>query len=509
MIKEAYMAAKRHRLAQRRKSIGLTQEELAEKLGVDPTTVRRWESGETETGPQPWVRPKLAHYLQVSIEQLGELLSEDADDPDKQESLSGAVSLQLSDEPGNAEKLNLEAQAGILFPVIVNGRLVLVSLDGDTAATDWNAMSPSTRRSVLGYGVVTATASVLGANDAAQVLHRSAAPLILSTPAHTSWAKATYNAVLNPMDAARRATASLDNEARDFPALRVVVDRAMQVSLSSDYGALEQSLPTLIGCVEAANMQPHRDEPAAYLALSDVYAVAGWTLIKADNPLGAWIAAERAIQAAEQVGDVLRLVAAMRCLAEVHMRANNFEEATRIAFLAALQAEGAPPKDRLIATSLRGAALLSAAAASARRGDNREAHVALTAAARCAAEVGQDRFDLVTVFGPTNVAIHQVAIAIELGDAQGALRHISAVQLDRMPKPLTERRARFLIDVARSYAHLKEDAAAIDVLLQAETISSDELRHHRLTHQLVPQLLARESRSSGLRALATRCNLLN
>ena len=69
------MAAKRHRLAQRRKTIGFTQEKLAEQLGVDSTTVRRWESGETETGPQPWIRPKLAHYLQVSAEQLEELLS--------------------------------------------------------------------------------------------------------------------------------------------------------------------------------------------------------------------------------------------------------------------------------------------------------------------------------------------------------------------------------------------------------------------------------------------------
>ncbi len=70
------MAAKRHRLAQRRKALGFTQEGLAERLDVDPTTVRRWESGKTEGGPQPWLQPQLARCLQVSAEQLEELLNE-------------------------------------------------------------------------------------------------------------------------------------------------------------------------------------------------------------------------------------------------------------------------------------------------------------------------------------------------------------------------------------------------------------------------------------------------
>lgn len=191
------------------------------------------------------------------------------------------------------------------------------------------------------------------------------------------------------------------------------------------------------------------------------------------------------------------------------MRANNLEEATRTAFLATVHLQSVRPEDRLIATSLRGAALLSAAAASARRGNGREAHAALKAAAVCAAELGQERSDLATVFGPTNMAIHQVAIAIELGDARDALRHVPALQLDQLPTALTERRARCLIDVARSYAQVQDDTAAIDALIQAETIAPDELRYHRLTRELVPQLLTRENRTSGLRALASRCSLLN
>jgi transcriptional regulator with XRE-family HTH domain len=70
------MAGKRRRLAARRRALGFTQESLAECLGVHPTTVRRWESGGIGGGPQPWVRRKLAEHLQVSAEELEELLTD-------------------------------------------------------------------------------------------------------------------------------------------------------------------------------------------------------------------------------------------------------------------------------------------------------------------------------------------------------------------------------------------------------------------------------------------------
>ncbi len=70
------MAGKRHRLAARRRALGFTQESLAERLGVDPTTVKRWESGVIAGGPLPYARLQLVRYLQVSAEELEELLAE-------------------------------------------------------------------------------------------------------------------------------------------------------------------------------------------------------------------------------------------------------------------------------------------------------------------------------------------------------------------------------------------------------------------------------------------------
>jgi transcriptional regulator with XRE-family HTH domain len=46
------------RLAQRRKAMGQTPEQLAGQLGVEQTMVARWERCQTQ--PLPWLRPTLA-----------------------------------------------------------------------------------------------------------------------------------------------------------------------------------------------------------------------------------------------------------------------------------------------------------------------------------------------------------------------------------------------------------------------------------------------------------------
>lgn len=62
------MKRRRDRLANRRRALGLSQEALAERLGVERTTIARWELGETQ--PLAWFRPRLAGLLKVSVDDL-------------------------------------------------------------------------------------------------------------------------------------------------------------------------------------------------------------------------------------------------------------------------------------------------------------------------------------------------------------------------------------------------------------------------------------------------------
>jgi transcriptional regulator with XRE-family HTH domain len=73
-------AARRGRLAARRRALGLTQEDLAALLGVERSTVGRWEAGATQ--PLPWLRPRLARALRVPAGQLAGLLGGVAAGPD-------------------------------------------------------------------------------------------------------------------------------------------------------------------------------------------------------------------------------------------------------------------------------------------------------------------------------------------------------------------------------------------------------------------------------------------
>jgi hypothetical protein len=150
--------------------------------------------------------------------------------------------------------------------------------------------------------------------------------------------------------------------------------------------------------------------------------------------------------------------------------------------------------------SLTGACALLLAVLEARRGDATEAHRHLKVAAGLARRLGADRNDYGTEFGPTNVTLHQVAVEVELGNAAEALRLAQRVDAGGLS---AERRARFLVDVARAHAQRRAIAPAVAALTEAEMIAPGEVADARRVRELLEDLehLARGRQIPGLRPL--------
>jgi transcriptional regulator with XRE-family HTH domain len=94
------MASRRVQLAQRRKVAGLSQESLAALLGIDRSTVVRWEAADTV--PQPWLRPKLADALGITVDELDALLAEVSEATNQRDGLAAerpSMSIRLGDGP--------------------------------------------------------------------------------------------------------------------------------------------------------------------------------------------------------------------------------------------------------------------------------------------------------------------------------------------------------------------------------------------------------------------------
>lgn len=110
------MARSRSALAARRMAVGFTQESLAERLGVERSTIARWEHGDSV--PQPWARRKLADALAVSLEDVDALIS----GPDNRMPDSGRIAISGSRAAGTDGAL-IDACVAVLARMVMVRRL--------------------------------------------------------------------------------------------------------------------------------------------------------------------------------------------------------------------------------------------------------------------------------------------------------------------------------------------------------------------------------------------------
>jgi hypothetical protein len=158
--------------------------------------------------------------------------------------------------------------------------------------------------------------------------------------------------------------------------------------------------------------------------------------------------------------------------------------------------------------SVYGTLFLAGSMAAARADDRNVARRFLAEAGAAAHQLGRDANYLWTSFGPTNVAIHRVATAAELGDLQVAIDLGPRVDTSPLPK---ERRVRHALEVARALSGWNRVDQAQAVLLDAERLAPEQVRYHYLGRQLVLGWIrrGRGRPSPELVALARRLRVLN
>jgi hypothetical protein len=142
--------------------------------------------------------------------------------------------------------------------------------------------------------------------------------------------------------------------------------------------------------------------------------------------------------------------------------------------------------------------------AAAHQEDRITSRALLGEAGSIASRLGGDGNHWFTAFGPTNVNVHRVSAAVALGDGGAVVQHAKRVHPAQLP--VLERRAQYLVDVARGYCQWSKDDQALRALLTAEQLAPEEVRYQPAARSLVTHLLQREraGRNADLRALAER-----
>lgn len=257
----------------------------------------------------------------------------------------------------------------------------------------------------------------------------------------------------------------------------------------SRYGFVVARLPQILASAQAAT-QSHdgdgQDRSFALLALS--YQATAVLLTKLGEVDLAWIAAERGFTAAQRSGDTVVIGSLFRSVAHTLLSTGRYREATQLtndaaAFLQPGLAEAGPEY-----LSVYGTLFLAGAMAAARAEDRASVRAFLDEADDAARRLGRDGNHLWTAFGPTNVSIHRVATAMDLGDIQVAIDLGPRVDTSGLP---IERQVRHALETARALSARNRTDDALATVLEAEQIAPEQVRHHAISRQLVQTWMRR------------------
>jgi len=276
---------------------------------------------------------------------------------------------------------------------------------------------------------------------------------------------------------------------------------------TSRYGFVTRRLPDLVREAQAAAAGTEGDEQnQAYALLGLTYQAATVLLTKLGEADLAWISAERGFQAAQRSGSQVVVGSLFRSVAHALLSTGRYRESTQLVQNGAEYLQSGLANASPEYLSVYGTLFLVGSLAAARDDDRQTAQTFLREADQVATRLGRDGNHLWTAFGPTNVAIHRVASAMDLGDVQVAIDLGPRIDTSGLP---VERRVRHAMETARALSAWNRTDEALATLLDAERLAPEQVRHHALSRRLVQSWMRRgRSRPSfELAGLAQRVHV--
>ncbi|GGX71952.1 helix-turn-helix domain-containing protein [Streptomyces hiroshimensis] len=292
--------------------------------------------------------------------------------------------------------------------------------------------------------------------------------------------------------------------------LLVRVDLAWSLAHDGRLSQLSAEMNTLVPQLERATRTvAERERAQAFSLLARAYQALSAAFTRQNEADAAWVAADRSIAAAERSGRPLEVFAGTFRLAHAFVRLRRYDQADHTARTAAsalarhLSRTGETPESLSVLGSLH----LALAVVHARCGSRTEARQEIATARRLAARLGGDRNDLHLEFGPTNVEVQAVAIAVDLGDAGEALEAGESLNASGLS---TERQARLALDLGRAHAQLRHSGEALSYFLRAEHLAPEMMRSHTSARSAIRDLVlvAGRSASAELKELARRADAM-
>lgn len=300
-----------------------------------------------------------------------------------------------------------------------------------------------------------------------------------------------------------------DGEPPGLDGLQCDIGEVFDAYQDSRYGYVTGRAPLVLSdALRAAGAVEEADRGRAQGLLALAYQAAVAVLTKLGETDLAWIASERGLAAAQQADNPVVLGSLFRSVTHALHATGRFQAGVELTEAAAGVLSpylGSRADDALI--SVYGSLFLTGAVAASRADDRQTTTVFLTEAQDSAARLGRDANAMWTAFGPTNVAIHRMTTAMELGDVQVAVDLGPRVDASGLP---IERQVRHAIETARAYTARNRRDDALQALLDAERLAPEQIKHHAISRQLVLSWLRnhRGPRSIPLDQLARRLHLV-